>query len=347
MSGARSGPMRTTPTAGVGVPPLGVGPDPSATVGRIAAIFGLALAGDPVPGTHPSASHDGEAVVVRNVQRGDLAAFWSPAVEPVTLFERHFISGDAYLRVEHGGGAGFRIWCHDIGEHVVSEDGTAIFSYSIPSQPPWFARRLMAAQALPLAAVLQGREILHAAAVAVGDRAYAIVGPSGMGKTSTVAHMIASGAAFAADDGLALRVEDDVVRADPGPRMLNIAAAQFASISAGARPALGEMLGRTPEAGEVHLEPRAVTGPLTLGGLILLSRGEGAHTTEEVAAPTGSELLGSFHVSYLASPERLVRQLDVAAACAATPILRVVIGRNDDAPAVARRVAAWIGSASD
>lgn len=53
---------------------------------------------------------------------------------------------------------------------------------------------------------------LHASAVAFGDRAVVITGPSGSGKSALALQLIALGADLIADDGLLLQGEGDALR---------------------------------------------------------------------------------------------------------------------------------------
>src|SRR5262249_37777024 len=71
-------------------------------------------------------------------------------------------------------------------------------------------QRLLVAQALPFAAVLQGLEVLHASAVATGPGAVALAGPSGSGKTSVALELCRRGARFLADDVVALEPGADL-----------------------------------------------------------------------------------------------------------------------------------------
>lgn len=72
---------------------------------------------------------------------------------------------------------------------------------------------LLVATALPAVLWLQGRFVLHAAAIvpAGAERALAIVGASGSGKSWLAAAFLARGARLVADDSLALRCDGDAV----------------------------------------------------------------------------------------------------------------------------------------
>lgn len=77
--------------------------------------------------------------------------------------------------------------------------------------------------ALPLWLESRGVTVLHAGAVARGGRAVAFVGPSGIGKSTLCAELVADGWSFVADDGLA--VDEDAAgawRCLPGPPWLRL-----------------------------------------------------------------------------------------------------------------------------
>lgn len=80
---------------------------------------------------------------------------------------------------------------------------------------------------LPLWLEAEGVPVLHASAVALGDRAVAFVGPSGVGKSVLSAELLRLGCGFVADDGLALRRDEDpdergAWRCFPGPPLLRL-----------------------------------------------------------------------------------------------------------------------------
>lgn len=79
------------------------------------------------------------------------------------------------------------------------------------------------AHALPLWLESQGRPVLHASAVAFGDRAVAFLGPSGIGKSTLCAELVKLGCRLVADDGLAVRESgSDAWLCALGPPMLRL-----------------------------------------------------------------------------------------------------------------------------
>ena len=74
-------------------------------------------------------------------------------------------------------------------------------------------QRLMFAQALPLAATLQGLALLHASAAEIDGRAFGFIASSGAGKSSLVVHLVATGdTRLLTDDVLALESSGEALQ---------------------------------------------------------------------------------------------------------------------------------------
>lgn len=69
---------------------------------------------------------------------------------------------------------------------------------------------------------LQGIPCLHASAVAVGDRALALVGPGGSGKSTMAAALARQGCAVISDDIVTLRDKDGLIEVHPGYSYLRL-----------------------------------------------------------------------------------------------------------------------------
>jgi hypothetical protein len=219
------------------------------------------------------------------------------------------------LTVDHFAAVGYRIWAPYHGRHLVSEDGGNIQS-APPVRAGWWWQRLVLAQVLPIAATLQGLELLHASAVAFGDRAIAITAEAGSGKTSLAAHLLDLGGELVADDVLALQLVDARVVAHPGVGLVNIDPAQRATLGPRAAALLADSVGTGDK---VYVLARLVDRPLPLAAVYLLQRDERFKTlrivsSEEAARP----LLGSGFISYLTSPQRLLGHLEVYSRIAET-----------------------------
>jgi hypothetical protein len=305
--------------------------------------FGLGFRGDGLAGLH---DHPGphRVVDVSQLDEAGLAARWAAAPAPVMLHAKRFDTGEPFLTVELSPEAGYRVWARDLGLHLVSAAGDAVWTWSSPATP-WLARKFVAAQLLPLLAVLNGIEILHAAAVEVDGHVLALTAPSGTGKTSTAAQLIAGGAGFVADDGLALEPQGEGVIAHAGPRTLNLAAEQLAAVPPEQRDRLGEELGRSAigESVEVHLEPPGSGGSAPLAAVMRLERTDERFGTIDPVERPAALILGSSHAHYLATPQRQLRQLEVVSSILSTvPVVQVTIGSEEPAERIAERVREWV-----
>ena len=129
------------------------------------------------------------------------------------VLERRRPDGTLVMSVDHDPAVGYHVYAPDNGRHTVSCNGSRI-ECALPQIAPWRWQRLLFAQVLPLAATLQGLELLHASAIEWGGRCLGFVAPSGTGKTSVAAHIVASGGALVTDDVLALEIKStDVLSA--------------------------------------------------------------------------------------------------------------------------------------
>lgn len=147
---------------------------------------------------------------------------------------------------------------------------------------------MLIATALPAALWLQGRYVLHAAAVRLPGRAaaIAIAGPSGIGKSTLAAALVARGAALLADDSVALD-DDGLASGLPG--------GLFEPDGAAGRRFVG-----------VPAPRRAA--PARLAALLVLSRGEGEWTRLDRLAAV-RELLVQRHRPRV--PDVLGRQREI------------------------------------
>jgi hypothetical protein len=260
---------------------------------------------------------------------------WPLGDGEVVVDLRH-TDGRVFMRIDRRADEGYRIWAPYYGRHLVSADGRSIRS-ALPNVSPWRWQRLFFAQTLPLAAALQGLEVFHASAVALGGRVAAFVASSGTGKTSVMAHLVALGASFVTDDVLAIESVGDSVVAHPGPARLSIEDSEVRRIPDGQRALLGVPIGRSDK---LMIEPEPTKAPLPLAGLYFLKRpaDDVSRVTINEADTTATRaLLGSGFLAYLDTPKRLRNHLDVCSAIAERTRLYNVLIPNG---ARAREVAA-------
>jgi len=272
--------------------------------------------------------------------RAALDSRWR-AARPRPLLERHVAGGGVGLTVQHDDDAGYRVWAPRHGVWMVAADGRSVTG-APPSGPRWRWERLVLAQALPLASVLRGMEVLHASAVCLDGRAVAFLGRSGAGKTTLATRLLARGARLLTDDVLALTTDGASVWAHRGGAVARIDAETVRGMTAAERAALGPVEAR---GAKWHVRPPTGPARVRLGALYVLS-GEtgdtaGAGVTVHPVEPIDPGLLlGSAFLPYVAGPERLRRQLDVVAAIAATvPLFAVAAARSAGPAAAADSVA--------
>jgi hypothetical protein len=244
----------------------------------------------------------------RVAERHALGAHWSgDGVERLVDFR--FRDGRQMMSIDTDGGGAYLVEAPGHGMHVVSPDGMRIISV-LPSNAPWNWQRLFVAQALPLAASMRGLELLHASAVSIDGRVFALTAPSGAGKTSIAMHLVARGGTLVTDDVLALDATPAAVKAYPGPRLMNADRHELAKVGEGR-----ERLGTEFDSEEkVFLRPSLERGPLPLSALYRLVRqpsGTAVRIVEE-APPQAAALLGTTFLPFLTKPPRLTRHLDLA-----------------------------------
>jgi hypothetical protein len=237
---------------------------------------------------------------------------------------------------------GFLMYEQGFGRFLVSPDGTVI--RCAPLQiAAWRWQRYLVGQALPFAALLQGLEVFHASAVAIGGRALALVGAPLAGKSSLAAALVLGGSRFVADDVLAIERDGDSVLAHPGVGLLNLRHSAAEQLSGEERARLGRLVGRDESALRLAVEP--YPGPLPLAAVVFLERRDGRGALAlEMAKPLDPRLLlaGSFNF-VVRTPDRLERQLDACSAVArSAKVYRALVPANVGAAELARELQALV-----
>jgi hypothetical protein len=234
--------------------------------------------------------------------------------------------------------AGYLIAGPHYGAHMLSTDGRLLVC-DPEGLPDASWQRLLIAQVLPFAAVLQGLEVFHASAVVLDGQAVAFVGPSRAGKTSVALELCRRGAGFLADDVLALEPRAGALVGHPGSPLAGLDRAEAERAPDGL--AAAEILGENSR--ELLVRTQAAAAPAPLGALFFLERrADGpAQPRFEPLADAGA-LLGATFNFILASPRRLLGLLDVCALAAQRRVERVLAGPAVDAAqlgaAVTRRL---------
>ena len=102
-----------------------------------------------------------------------------------------------------------------LGDFAVSRDGRRVDSWPLPGVSTATVHHLYLNQVLPLALSRQGKLVLHASAVEMGDGCVAFMGQSGRGKSTLAASFAMSGWRVLTDDGLQLDWRDQALTALP------------------------------------------------------------------------------------------------------------------------------------
>jgi hypothetical protein len=300
--------------------------------------FGLDLAaGFRVAGLldEPLARTRPDATVLARTAAAELERIWPADADRIC--DLSFPEGPR-LTIQHAD-AGYRLEVDDWGVYLVSADGRRI-TFAPPKAEDWRWQRLLTAQVLPLAALVRGRELLHASAVDLTGRCVALLGGSGVGKTTLAAHLAARGARFVTDDVLAISADAGGVSAHPGPGLINLRHSAAASLGDGGPARVGELVGRGSQG--LRLLVRRSRAPLPLGALYFLRRGDASADGPAVEALNGAgprELLGAGFNSSLRTESRLRNQLEVCSALAAgVPLFRVLIPNGSQPGVVAERI---------
>jgi len=253
--------------------------------------------------------------------------------------------GSVGYRIETDPEAGYLISGPAYGKHVLSANGRHLICApegSIDAADGW--QRLLIAQVLPFAALLNGLEVFHASAVILDGRAIAFLGASRAGKTSVAFELCRrSGAGFLADDVLAVERVDDQLFGHPGTPVAGldrVETGQLADCESSSQQETvavsdHERLVRMPGAG----------APAPLGALFFLDRrSDGPRRPRFESAADAQLLLSATFNFVLATPRRLHDLLDVCALAARHPVERIVIGPSTDAAEVSAAVTRRLNS---
>ena len=295
--------------------------------------FGLRVEADwPLAGATaaPSVASDRSVATVRRVESASLASLWDVPGE--RLLEREF-RGEIAMTFERA--EGYRIWAKGFGRYLVSADGTQVHCER-GHVPEHAQERFLFAQVLPLAAVLQGFELLHASAVSLNGVAIAFAGPSGVGKTTLMSRLVARGAGLLCDDALSLEHVSGELVAHPGPPYVAVAEGGDRGMLDIAER-IGRVVGRSDK---LNFVVPTVQRSLPLRAVYHLEAGSAL----ELAAldiDVVQRLLASVSVPYVLTPDRLQRVLQTAHVLAETvPQLRLRFPRNVDVAEVVKAVEA-------
>ncbi|MHB8235245.1 MAG: hypothetical protein ACYDHT_11395, partial [Solirubrobacteraceae bacterium] len=244
------------------------GPRSSAGVRVGATVFGLDVRSQ-IPLAilaRSSAPPTGRPLAIAARGRGAAKLDW-PAASQLLCDERR-PDGSVIFRIEADPEAGYLISGPDYGDHLLSPDGRRL-QCAPPARQGDGWQRLLIAQVLPFAALLQGLEIFHASGVVRDGEAIALLGPSRAGKTSLALELCGRGAGFLADDVLALEAQAEGLLAHPGTSLAGVAPDGAAPVGATDCDTRGEI---AVNAGERLLRMPGAAAAAPLAALFFLDR---------------------------------------------------------------------------
>ena len=292
-----------------------------------ATVFGLDVRAD-IPLSFlqgASARATGRRLDVSGQAGGAAALGWPEGAEVIS--DQLEPDGTVSFRIEAHPEAGYLLWGPSYGAHLLSSDGRRLrCAPGDVGNEGW--QRLLIAQVLPFAAVLNGLEVFHSSAVVINGQAVAFVGPSRSGKTSLALALCRLGASFLADDVLALENDGTVLMGHPGSSVAGVDHVEAER----AQPdsATGEILG--VNARELLVRMRAAAEPAPLAAMFFLDRRPDGPTQPRFEPIADAQMLLAATFNFvLATPERLRGLLDVCALVAQRRVERILIGPSVDA----------------
>lgn len=278
--------------------------------------FGLEVNGDfQAPGldASPASGTGAPGTRVAVVGIDQLMARWPRSAARVLYELRADELSVPVLVISRAEEAGYLLQHQMFGTYLVGPDGSHVAAAPAPLAA-WRWQRFVIGQVLPLAAVLQGLEVFHASAVAIGDCAVLFMGPSGSGKTTLALGLMMAGAGFLADDVVALSGGAQAVMAHPGAAVASLDGQMAGSMQAAWGREPGVALGAEGDERRLVVRRDGVSCPVRLVYLLQPRAGGGATSIAGLDGPDPRRLLGSTFNAYVDAPERLLRQLGTCAA---------------------------------
>lgn len=299
--------------------------------------FGLAIRGEyPAMGFPSTRPADLPVVRASTISRREARDRWSTG-ESERLVNWRFDDGRPVMTIDRHPVLGYRLFGVRSGVHIVSADGSHIRSVP-PHGSDWTWQRFLVGQVLPLAAMLNGYEVLHASAVTVGGQAVAFLGESGMGKSSLALNLVLRNATLLTDDVASIAVRNGIPTVHPGPRLANLRNEEAAKM--GSRQArLGNAIGGDEES--VRLLLRGSARPAPLRALYFLERTEAvpALRFDEITGAGFCSVVAGAFTRFVSTPSRMRNQLDVYGAIVErAPLFRLRVPLSMSAAELSRHV---------
>lgn len=222
----------------------------------------------------------------------------------------------------------------DVFEFLVSADGKQILYRALRHASAESLQTYLLGQALSFTLLSLGREPLHGACVAINDRAVALLGDCGYGKSTLAAALLARGHRLVTDDLISLDMRRDVCFVHPGLPRLKL----FPAV---ARRLLGAASGRS--AAMIHgtskrilaLGPdQSVRQPMPLAALYVLAKPDGSGSPgAHIDGLSGREAFlevvrGAFNLTVLDSKRYASQFAFASRLVSAVPIRRLAYPRD-------------------
>ncbi len=312
------------------------------------AAFGLLLEVDAsidVPGlsrADPSPASSAEPRTRVRLDPAELERRWGAVSGSARRMRELRDGASTVLTVDLAEPAGYLLRAQGVGRVLVAPDGAELLCDPHPDCRSW--EFILPAQALPLAATLRGREVLHASAVVLGGGAVLFAGEPGAGKSSLAAALVRAGAALLGDDAISLERREGSLLAHPAVAALYLRPAEWDRLSVAERELLGPA---EPFAGRQRHAPEAMAPPTPFEALYLLERAREGAVVERLERVDPFDLLATTFNLSVRTPERLIRQLDTVEALTATERLyRLRVLPGGDATRLAGAVERHLASVS-
>ena len=235
--------------------------------------------------------------------------------------------GSVTAAVDRAPDGGYLIEAAGFGRALMSTDARHVAIAPEPA-PDWAWQRYLTGQVAPLAALLQGLELFHAAVVERDGAAVAVVAGSGVGKTTVGLELVRRGLGFVADDVLVVEAGAGGTVVHPAVGLANVRAGAGALLAGLREQGLAEPIGSNEQ--ETRIALSAHEGQLPLAAVFVLTpAGEASGLEIEPLAPVDPKLLlaATFNLA-IQTPDRLTRQLDVCAQVARSAPVHLV--RRDE-----------------